>query len=211
MTALDNSMEALDALPVPFIKKVFDLAGAIVLLLLTAPLLVLISIAIKLDLKGPILFRTVRVGRMGKPFTLYKFRSMWENAEEDLERFSSLNLGGKHRIMIPDDPRVTWVGKIIRKNGLDELPQIINVFRGEMSLIGPRPQSPAEVALYTAEQRTRLTFLPGITGLWQVSSRKEMSFEKWIQKDLEYIDHWSFQLDMKILVKTLYIMIFHQL
>jgi len=185
------------------LKRAGDLILSFVLGIATLPLTAVLTLLIKLDSDGPAIFRARRVGFKGREFTLYKFRSMYADAEQRLADLAHLNVGGPHLIKIPNDPRVTRVGRFLRKYSLDELPQLWNVLKGEMSLVGPRPQSPSEVALYTEHQRRRLAALPGITGLWQVSARDDPRFEVWVAKDLEYIDNWSLWLDFKILLQTI--------
>jgi lipopolysaccharide/colanic/teichoic acid biosynthesis glycosyltransferase len=184
------------------VKRAFDLAAAIAGLAVTWPLFPMIAIAIKLDSRGPVMFNRTRVGKNGQLFVMFKFRTMEENAEHRLQHINHLNMGGPYMIKIPDDPRVTRVGRILRKTSLDELPQLINVIRGEMSLVGPRPQAPNEVAMYNDRQRRRLAVVPGITGLWQVTSRDDPSFERWVELDLEYSSSWSLKNDFLILLKT---------
>src|SRR3990172_215857 len=143
--------------------------------------MLLVALLIRLDSPGPVIFRQRRVGRGGIPFDMYKFRTMQADAEAVLEALQEHNQGGDQLIRIPNDPRVTRVGRWLRGIGLDELPQLVNVLKGEMSLIGPRPQSPNEVALYDHHQRRRLEVLPGITGLWQVTSRGDPSFDEFVR------------------------------
>jgi len=133
---------------------------------------------------------------------MYKFRTMCADAEARLPQLAHLNVGGAHLIRIRNDPRVTRLGSFLRRTSLDELPQLVNVVKGEMSLVGPRPQSPDEVALYSEGQRERLTVPPGMTGLWQVTARDEPRFDEWVRLDLQYIQQWSLPLDFKILLKT---------
>ena len=185
------------------LKRAGDLILSFVMGIVTLPITAILSLLIKVDSDGPAIFRARRVGFKGREFTLYKFRSMYADAEKRLADLAHLNVGGPHLIKIPNDPRVTRVGRFSRKYSLDELPQLWNVLKGEMSLVGPRPQSPSEVALYTEHQRRRLAVLPGITGLWQVSARDDPRFEVWAAKDLEYIDNWSLWLDFKILLETI--------
>ena len=184
------------------LKRVIDVGVSSSLLVLLAPLLVGVAAAVKLDSRGPALFRQRRVGIDGREFTMLKFRSMCADAEERLAGIAHLNAGGAHLIRIPADPRVTRLGGLLRRTSLDELPQLVNVLRGEMSLVGPRPQSPGEVALYTSEQRQRLNVRPGMTGLWQVTSRDNPSFDEWVRLDLDYIRQWSLGLDLRILLRT---------
>ncbi len=184
------------------LKRLLDLGLTTLALALTWPLWLLIAAVIKLDSPGPVLFRSTRVGRQGRHFTMYKFRTMSVDAEALLPQIAHLNLGGPYMIKIPNDPRVTRVGRFLRRSGLDELPQLWHVLRGEMSLVGPRPQAPHEVALYTPHQRRRLAAVPGLTGLWQVTARDNPSFDEWVRLDLEYIDHWSLGLDLRIMWRT---------
>ncbi len=184
-------------------KRALDFVLATLGLGLTAPIWAALAVLIRADSAGPVFFRARRVGQDGRPFTMYKFRTMAVDAEQRLAALAAQNLGGPYMIKIPDDPRVTRVGRMLRRSGLDELPQLVNVLRGEMSLVGPRPQAPNEVALYTAQQRRRLSALPGITGLWQVTARDSPSFEEWVRLDLAYIDSWSMGLDLRILARTL--------
>lgn len=190
-----------------FTKRIFDFVMAIALLILLSPLLLLIAAVVRFDSNGPAIFRQIRVGRGGRQFVFYKFRTMVANAEEILPSLQHLNSGGPMMIRIPNDPRVTRLGRILRKTGLDELPQLINVITGEMSLVGPRPQDTKEVALYNEYQRQRLLALPGITGLWQVSANQHTDFNLWVHLDLEYIRRRSFWFDLKILSQTLIVLL----
>ncbi len=184
------------------VKRGVDLLLGSILLLLASPVMALIGALVRLDSRGPAIFAQRRVGLDGREFTLLKFRSMCVDAEVQLSSLAHLNAGGEHLIRIQNDPRVTRVGTLLRRTSLDELPQFVNVIRGEMSLVGPRPQSPSEVALYNPIQRRRLTVPPGMTGLWQVSARDDPSFDEWVRLDLEYIDHWTLLSDVKILGAT---------
>ena len=184
------------------LKRAIDVGVSSLLLVLASPLMLAVAIGVKLDSSGPAIFRQRRVGIDGREFTMLKFRSMCADAEERLAGIAHLNAGGAHLIRIPADPRVTRLGGLLRRTSLDELPQLVNVLRGEMSLVGPRPQSPGEVALYTSEQRQRLNVRPGMTGLWQVTSRDNPSFDEWVRLDLDYIRRWSLTLDFKILLRT---------
>jgi lipopolysaccharide/colanic/teichoic acid biosynthesis glycosyltransferase len=183
-------------------KRGLDLVLGSTLLLLASPLMAVIAALIRLDSSGPAIFTQRRVGRAGREFTLLKFRSMCVDAESQLSGLAHINAGGSQLIRIKNDPRVTRVGAMLRRTSLDELPQFVNVIRGDMSLVGPRPQSPSEVALYTPTQRRRLSVPPGITGLWQVTSRDDPSFDEWVRLDLEYIDHWNLVSDLRILGAT---------
>ncbi len=184
------------------LKRLIDFTAAGLGLMLISPVLGIIWLGIKLDSHGPAIFKQQRVGKNGRVFTMYKFRTMEVDAEKRLFDLAHLNQGGLYMIKIPNDPRVTRLGRILRRTSLDELPQLWNVVKGDMSLVGPRPQSPHEVALYTSEQRRRLQVTPGITGLWQVTSRHIPDFDEWVRQDLHYIAEWSLALDFKILIKT---------
>lgn len=188
-------------------KRLLDVVIATVAFVAAAPLCLVIGVLIRLDSKGPVIFSSERVGEGGKVFRIFKFRSMVADAEERLKEIAHLNQGGAKMVKIPDDPRVTNVGKILRKYSLDEIPQFWNVIMGDMSLVGPRPQSPAEVELYDDHARGRLTVPAGLTGWWQVTARDDPRFEVWLAKDLEYIERWSMTLDIKILFKTIWVVI----
>lgn len=185
------------------VKRVFDLVLAGLGLLVLSPLLAVVSILVRLESRGPILFRQVRVGLNGRPFTLYKFRSMVADAESRRDELEHLNEMDGPVFKVSNDPRVTRVGRFIRKTSIDELPQLFNVLRGEMSVVGPRPPLPAEVSKYQRWQRRRLSVKPGITCLWQVNGRNHIDFEQWIALDLDYIDNWSLWGDLKIVLKTI--------
>jgi exopolysaccharide biosynthesis polyprenyl glycosylphosphotransferase len=185
------------------IKRGIDVVGAVVGLVLGAPLLALIGVAIRLDSPGPIVFRQTRVGTAGKTFEMYKFRSMREGAEAELEQLRELNEADGPIFKIRDDPRLTRVGRFLRRTSLDELPQFWNVLRGEMSLVGPRPPLPAEVTRYMEWHKKRLEVRPGMTALWQVSGRSTLSFDEGVLLDIYYIENWSLWLDFKILLRTI--------
>jgi exopolysaccharide biosynthesis polyprenyl glycosylphosphotransferase len=186
-----------------FVRRVLDIILAAVILVIFGPLVMLpVAILIKLTSPGPVLFKQTRCGLNGRVFTMYKFRSMVDNAEQlrvELEAFNEMD-GPVFKSS--RDPRITTVGKIIRRRSIDELPQLFNVLQGHMSLVGPRPPLPQEVARYARWQRRRLSMKPGMTCLWQISGRNEVSFEDWMKLDLTYIDNWSLLLDLKILLKT---------
>jgi len=184
------------------IKRLTDLALAGLGIILLSPVWLLIALAIKLDSPGPVFFRQPRAGRYGKPFTVYKFRSMRQDAEAELEKLRNLNEAAGPMFKIKDDPRRTRVGRFIRQTSLDELPQLINVLRGEMSLVGPRPALLEEVAQYRDWHRKRLEVQPGITGLWQVSGRSDLSFDEMVMLDIYYGENWSLGLDLSILLRT---------
>ncbi len=185
-----------------FLKRCFDvLCCALLLAVLSVPVL-LICLLIKLDSAGPVFFKQRRVGYKGRAFDLYKFRTMVINAQDMLDKVRHLNQRQGPVFKIKHDPRVTRVGRWLRRLSLDELPQLFNVLRGEMSLVGPRPPLLSEVRLYDAGALKRLNVLPGITGLWQVSGRADLDFNQMIALDLYYLEHWSFALDLKIILKT---------
>ena len=184
------------------IKRVFDLLITVPALMVSAPVWLLAALAIRLDSPGPILFRQVRVGRHGEPFVFYKFRSMRQDAEAELEKLRELNEASGPLFKIRDDPRQTRVGRFIRRTSIDELPQFLNVLRGEMSLVGPRPGLPSEVAQYQDWQRRRLDIQPGITGLWQVRGRSDLTFDEMVMLDIYYGENWSLGTDVQILVRT---------
>jgi exopolysaccharide biosynthesis polyprenyl glycosylphosphotransferase len=187
-----------------FLKRLADVvASGVGLAVLAVPLL-LIAAGVKLTSRGPVLFKQVRCGLNGRRFTLYKFRTMYQGSEQQLDEVAHLNEVNGPAFKARSDPRVTPVGKVLRRLSLDELPQLANVLRGQMSLVGPRPPLPEEVARYERWQRRRLSMKPGITGLWQVSGRAGLDdFNRWIALDLAYIDQWSLWLDLKIMLKTI--------
>ncbi len=185
-------------------KRIFDLACTIIALPLLVPLFLLAALAIKLDSPGPVFFIQQRVGLRKHIFPMFKFRSMLVDAEAKLAEIEHLNEAEGPIFKIKNDPRVTRVGAFLRKTSIDELPQLINVLRGEMSLVGPRPMSQRDVNLFDRGiQRKRFSVQPGITCIWQISGRSNLPFEKWLELDLEYIENWSFWLDISILLKTL--------
>ena len=184
-------------------KAVFDRVVALTLIAITAPLLIALTIAVKITSPGPVLFRQRRVGRAGAEFTMLKFRSMYSDAEQRLGDLFALSDGNGVAFKMRDDPRMTPLGRWIRRFSLDELPQLHNVLRGDMSLVGPRPPLSEEVALYAADDSRRMLVKPGITGLWQVSGRSDLSWDESVRLDLRYVDNWSMTLDLLILWKTL--------
>ena len=185
------------------VKRLLDVLVSILALTVAAPFWLLIPIAIKLDSPGPVLFNQVRIGRAGRPFVVHKFRSMVVDAEEQKDSLRSLNEADGPLFKIKEDPRTTRVGRLIRRTSLDELPQFLNVLKGDMSLVGPRPALPEEVAQYEEWHKRRLEASPGITGLWQVSGRSLVGFEEMVLLDTFYCENWSFGLDLKILFKTI--------
>lgn len=201
---LNNSSEYYEnSLNYSVLKRTLDIAGSLFGLLLLSPLFVIIALMIKIeDPKGSVLFYQTRIGKHEKPFRMYKFRSMVSNAEEKLKDLLAKNEIEGAMFKMKNDPRITKIGKFIRKTSIDELPQLINVLRGEMSLVGPRPPLTREVAEYTTYDKLRLTVKPGCTGLWQVSGRNELSFKEMVELDLKYIQNRSIGADLKIIFKT---------
>lgn len=183
-------------------KRAWDFALAACLLVTLLPTLLVIALLIKLDSHGPVLYGSDRVGRKGRIFRCFKFRTMVANADAMKDELQARNERDGILFKIKDDPRVTRVGSILRKFSLDEIPQLLNVLRGEMSLVGPRPPIASEVEQYETEHFRRLEVLPGLTGLWQVRARQDPSFERYVSLDLTYVENWSFWLDLKILVRT---------
>nr|WP_238356392.1 sugar transferase [Kribbella italica] len=184
------------------LKAIFDRTLALGLLILLSPLMIGLAIAVKVSSPGSVLFRQRRVGRAGEEFTMLKFRSMYSDAEQRLGDLYALSDGNGVIFKMRDDPRMTPLGRQIRRFSLDELPQLINVLRGDMSLVGPRPPLSEEVALYAADDSRRMLVKPGITGLWQVSGRSDLSWDESVRLDLRYVDNWSMTLDLLILWKT---------
>lgn len=184
-------------------KRLLDVCVSVLVLLIGLPMVLLIGLAIKLTSGGQVLFRQTRCGLNGRLFTLYKFRTMVHDAEERRRQLEHLNEMQGPAFKLRRDPRVTRLGRLLRKFSLDELPQLWNVLRGDMSLVGPRPPIPEEVAQYQRWQRRRLSMKPGLTCLWQISGRNEVDFDRWMELDLQYIDSWSPMLDFKILLKTI--------
>lgn len=184
------------------VKRSLDYLIAIAALIITAPVMALISVLIFAEDRGPVFFRQTRVGRNGRHFQCLKFRTMVTNAEELKAQLMAQNEQNGPVFKIKNDPRITKVGKFLRKTSLDEFPQFINVLMGDMSIVGPRPPIPAEVKQYTRDLTRRLSINPGITCTWQVSGRNKISFEKWMEMDLAYIDNWSLKLDFIIMMKT---------
>jgi exopolysaccharide biosynthesis polyprenyl glycosylphosphotransferase len=189
------------------LKRLFDIVSSATALVMLSPLLVAVAVAIKLTSRGPVFFRQRRVGLRGKPFHMLKFRSMVVNAEELKAKLEALNEQTGPVFKMKNDPRITRVGRFIRKYSIDELPQLINVLRGEMSVVGPRPPIPSEVEKYAAWQRRRLSVRPGLTCIWQVSGRNQISFEDWMYLDMQYIDHWSLKKDLDLILKTVPVVI----
>ncbi|WP_370642817.1 sugar transferase [Anoxybacillus sp. LAT_33] len=189
-------------------KRTMDIIGAMIGLISLSWLFLIVAVLIKLeDPKGPVFFKQIRVGKDGKQFYMYKFRSMVTDAEKRLKELLNYNEVSGAMFKMKNDPRVTKVGKFIRKTSIDELPQLWNVLKGDMSLVGPRPPLPREVAQYTEYDKQRLLVTPGCTGLWQVSGRSNVGFEKMVELDLKYIRERSLLYDLKIILKTIKIMV----
>ena len=184
------------------LKRAIDITGATLALLIGSPIMLMLMIAIRLDSNGPVFYRAQRIGRKGRTFTCYKFRSMCVDAEKLKDSLKHKNERDSVLFKITNDPRVTRVGRLLRKYSLDELPQLYNVLRGDMSLVGPRPPIAAEVEQYDISHLRRLDVLPGMTGLWQVEARQDPSFDSYISLDTAYVENWSLWLDMKILART---------
>jgi exopolysaccharide biosynthesis polyprenyl glycosylphosphotransferase len=193
------------------VKRAIDITVALAVLLIGAPVWLLIALAIKLDSPGPIFYRPTRLGYRGTPFRMFKFRSMHSNADAMLERLrETLPVDERGKFKLKRDPRRTRVGGFIRATSLDEIPQFINVLRGDMSVVGPRPPDPSEVERYEDWEKARLEMPGGITGLWQVRGRSDLDFNEMVLMDLYYIENWSLRLDAQILLQTIPAVIFRR-
>ncbi|WP_369833314.1 sugar transferase [Companilactobacillus pabuli] len=185
------------------IKRIFDFVASFIGLVLLSPLFLIVAIAIKIeDPKGPVFYSQIRLGKKQEPFKMYKFRSMVVDADKHLKELLDENEIEGAMFKMKEDPRVTKVGEFIRKYSIDELPQLVNVLLGNMSLVGPRPPLPREVKEYTEYDKLRLAVKPGCTGLWQISGRNDVGFHEMVELDLKYIDHRGFWFDMYVLFKT---------
>ena len=184
------------------IKRLIDIICSFMGLLAFSPLFIIIAIIIKFTSKGPVFFSQKRVGKYGREFDMYKFRSMVVNAEELKEKLAAQNEMSGPMFKMKDDPRVTKVGKFIRKTSLDELPQLWNVLKGDMSLVGPRPSLPKEVAQFEDWMHRRLEVKPGLTCYWQVSGRNNIDFEDWMKLDIRYVEERNLWIDIKLILKT---------
>lgn len=190
------------------IKRIIDIVLSLTTIVIFSPVLILLIILIKLDSKGPAIFKQTRIGLKGKQFHMYKFRSMVEDAEEKFEHVKNLNHTNPIMFKAKKDPRITRIGKFIRRYSLDELPQVFNVLKGEMSLVGPRPPLPRELKNYKHWHYVRFSKAPGLTGLWQVSGRANIKdFDKVVGLDYEYIRNWNLLMDLKIILKTIPVVI----
>jgi exopolysaccharide biosynthesis polyprenyl glycosylphosphotransferase len=190
------------------LKRIMDICVAFMVALVTLPVTLISAILIRLTSPGPVLFKQERCGLNRRPFTMYKLRSMVDNAEQARYELEVLNEMDGPVFKSSKDPRITKLGRYLRRFSIDEFPQLYNVLRGDMSLVGPRPPLPQEVARYERWQRRRLSMKPGLTCLWQISGRNEVSFQDWMKLDLSYIDNWSLLLDLKILLKTIPVVLF---
>lgn len=184
------------------LKRLVDVVGSLIGIIVLSPLLLIVALLIKLLSKGPIFFTQKRVGLYGKEFKMYKFRSMIVNAEVELDKIKHRNEMSYPMFKMKDDPRVTSIGKFLRKTSIDELPQLINVLKGEMSLVGPRPNLANEVAMFSVEQKIKLLVKPGLTCYWQVMGRSSIDFDEWMKLDIKYLKERSFWVDLKLIFKT---------
>lgn len=189
-----------------FFKRSLDILGSIIGLVLLSPIFFIVSALIKIESNGPIFFVQKRVGVNGKEFNMYKFRSMVVNAEKLKEKLKNKNEMSGPMFKIKDDPRITKIGKFIRKTSIDELPQLVNVLKGEMSLVGPRPSLPSEVKEFKSWMLRRLDVKPGITCYWQVMGRNRIGFEDWMKLDVKYVEDRSFWLDIKLIFNTFFVL-----
>jgi len=208
-------MEAVEGIPLIGIKQVslnslqraitriVDILVAILLIIIGSPLWLFMALAIRLNSPGEVIYRSTRIGLNGKPFQVYKYRSMYKDSDQLKAALLAYNEAQGPLFKIKDDPRITPIGRFLRRTSFDEVPQLINVFRGEMSLVGPRPALPNEVAQYEEWQKERLAIKPGMTGLWQVRGRSDISFDEGVLMDLYYIENWSLRLYFQILLRTI--------
>ena len=187
-------------------KRVLDIMGSIIGLILTTPIFIIVALAIRIESKGNIIFTQKRVGLNGKEFNMYKFRSMVVNAEDLKEKLKDNNEMSGPMFKMKDDPRITKIGKFIRKTSIDELPQLFNILKGEMSFVGPRPSLPNEVKEFEDWMIKRLCVKPGLTCYWQVMGRNNIDFEEWMKLDIKYINDRSFCLDIKLILKTVFVL-----
>ncbi|EHK2327979.1 exopolysaccharide biosynthesis polyprenyl glycosylphosphotransferase [Clostridium perfringens] len=189
-----------------FLKRFMDIFASILGLILLSPILIIVSVLIKLDSKGPVFFSQKRVGLHGKTFNMYKFRSMVVNAEEIKDKLKEQNEMSGPMFKMKNDPRITKIGKFIRKTSIDELPQLLNVLKGEMSLVGPRPSLPKEVKEFEPWMLERLEVKPGITCYWQVMGRNSIGFREWMELDVKYVHERCLSLDLKLIFKTFFVL-----
>ncbi|MCB2306809.1 exopolysaccharide biosynthesis polyprenyl glycosylphosphotransferase [Clostridium estertheticum] len=202
VTEVEETCEYKKSLGYFIIKRVIDVIGSLSGVILISPVMIIVAIWIKIDSKGPVFFAQSRVGRDGKKFMMYKFRSMCSDAECLLGKLKNENEMSGPMFKMKDDPRITKVGKFVRKTSIDELPQLFNILKGEMSLVGPRPSLPKEVVQFTSFQKRRLIAKPGLTCYWQVRGRSDISFEEWMEMDVEYIEERNTWIDIILIFKT---------
>ncbi len=185
------------------VKRMFDVVCSLLAIIVLSPLMLVVGIAIKIEDGDPVIFTQTRVGKDGETFKMYKFRSMWKNAEKYLSKLEDQNEADGPVFKIEDDPRITKVGKFIRRYSIDELPQLFNILKGDMSIVGPRPPLENEVECYTPYQRQRLSVKPGLTCYWQCSGRSNIGFDDWMELDMKYINERSALTDLKLIIKTI--------
>ena len=189
-----------------FIKRCIDIIGALCGILLLSPIWIIVALSIRIESKGPIFFGQERIGKNNKKFNMYKFRSMVSNAEELKERLQDQNEMSGPMFKMKNDPRITKVGKFIRKTSIDELPQLWNILKGDMTLVGPRPSLPKEVEEFEPWMKRRLDVKPGLTCYWQVSGRNNIDFEEWMELDIRYIEERNLWVDIKLIFKTIFVL-----
>ena len=189
------------------VKRIFDIFCSVIALIVLSPIFLVTAIAVRSD-GGPVIYSQIRIGKNEKPFRMYKFRSMCVNAESMLDELLPQNDLTGPAFKMKEDPRITNVGKFIRKYSIDELPQLINIIKGDMSIVGPRPPLPREVAQYNDYQRQRLLVTPGLTCFWQTYGRSQLSFDDWMKMDMNYIQRRSFLLDITLIIKTIFAVLF---
>lgn len=188
------------------VKRLMDILGSLLGIICLSPLMIIIAILIEIDSKGLIIFSQERVGKNGEIFKMYKFRSMVTNAEEMLDKLKDKNEMSGPMFKIKDDPRITRIGKFVRKTSIDELPQLFNVLKGDMSLVGPRPNLPREVAEFSQYHRKKLLVKPGLTCYWQVAGRNEIGFEEWMELDIKYLKERTLWIDIKLIIRTFFVL-----
>lgn len=188
------------------VKRIIDILGSVSGIIILSPIMIVFAILIKFESRGPVIFSQYRVGKNGVTFKMYKFRSMVQNAEDLLDKLKDRNEMSGPMFKIKEDPRITKVGKLIRKTSIDELPQLFNVLKGDMSLVGPRPNLPKEVEGFTEFQKQKLLAKPGLTCYWQVMGRNNIDFDDWMKLDVEYIKDRSIGLDIKLIFKTFFVL-----
>lgn len=189
------------------VKRVVDIICSLVGLIVLMPILFVVAISIKIESKGPIIFAQYRVGKDSKLFKMYKFRSMVNNAEEIKENLESMNERTGPMFKIKNDPRITHIGRIIRKASIDELPQLVNILKGDMSIVGPRPSLPKEVEAFDGWMMQRLTVKPGLTCYWQVGGRNDIEFDEWMKLDIKYVEERKLIVDAKLILKTFFVLL----